>query len=53
MLVVIFRSGTGNQKVIAVGITTLQALQDLINKSLERLGCVSQVKRHLHKLEKI
>lgn len=52
MLLVIFRSGTGNQKVIDVGMTALQALQHLINKLLERLGCVSQVKRHSHKLEK-
>ena len=52
VLLVIFRSGTGDQKVIDVGITALLALQHLINKSLKCLGCVSQAKRHSHKLEK-
>ena len=39
--------------VIDVGVTALQALQHLISKSLECLGCVSQAKRHSHKLEKV
>ena len=53
MLLVIFGRETGDQKVINVGVTALQALQHLVNKSLKHLGCISQAKRHSHKLEKI
>ena len=52
MLLVIFGSETGDQKVIDVGITALQALQHLINKLLKCLGCFSQTKRHSHELKK-
>ena len=38
VLLVIFRNETGDQKVIDVGVTALQALQHLIDKSSKCLG---------------
>ena len=51
MIPVFLCSGAGNQNVVQVGIDKGETTEDLVHKSLEGLGCITEAKGHLQELK--
>ena len=46
MLLMFLGACTGNQEVVDVNVDKVQSSENLVNKTLEGLGCVSEAKGH-------